>query len=83
MLAIDAILSILKDEKWHNLAEIAKKLALDEFRVKMIVSFLSEYGFIDFDKKSQKIKLTSLTREFIDEISHDEEEEAIRALSLR
>jgi len=83
LLIIDVVLSLLKDGKWHNLAEIAKKLASHEFRVEMIVSFLSDYGFIEFDKKGQKVKLNSLTREFIDEIHHLEEEEAMRALSLR
>jgi hypothetical protein len=83
LLMIDAALSLLKDGKWHNLAEITKKLASHEFRVEMIVSFLSDYGFIEFDKKGRKVKLNSLTREFIDEIHHVEEEEAMRALSLR
>ena len=83
MLIIDAVLSLLKDGKWHNLAEIAKKLPSHEFRVEMIVRFLSDYGFVEFDKKGQKVKLNSLTREFIDEIHSVEEEEVMRALSLR
>jgi DNA-binding IclR family transcriptional regulator len=83
LLIIDAVLSSLKDGKWHNLAEIAKKLALHEFRVEMIVSFLSDYGFIEFDRKRQKVKLNSLTREFINEIHGVEEEEVMRALSLQ
>ena len=83
MLIIDAVLGLLKDGKWHNLAEIAKKLPSHEFRVEMIVRFLSDYGFVEFDKKGQKVKLNSLTREFIDEIHHLEEEETMRVLSLR
>ncbi len=83
MLAIDAVLRLLKDGKWHDLVEIAKKLASHEFRVEMIVSFLSDYGFIEFDKKDRKVKLNPLTREFIDEIHRVEEEEAMRALRLR
>jgi hypothetical protein len=73
----------LKDGNWHDLAEIAKKTVSDEFRVEMIASFLSDYSFIKFNKKGQKVKLNSLTREFIDEIHHLEGEEAMRALSLR
>ena len=83
MLAIDAVLRLLKDGEWHDLEEIVKRLALQEFRVEMIVSFLSDYGFIEFDKKSRKVKLSSLTRSFIDDIYHVEEEEAMRALRLR
>lgn len=83
MLAIDAVLRLLKDGEWHDMEGIAKRLALHEFRVEMIVSFLSDYGFIEFDKKDQKVKLNPLTREFIDDIYHVEEEEAMRALRLR
>jgi len=83
LLAIDAVLRLLKDGEWHNLGEITKKLASHKFRMEMIVSFLSDYGFIEFDKKDQKVKLNLLTREFIDDIYRVEEEEAMRALRLR
>lgn len=83
MLAIDAVLRLLKDGEWHDLKGITKRLALQEFRVEMIVSFLSDYSFIEFDKKDRKVKLNPLTREFIDDIYHVEEEEAMRALRLR
>ncbi len=83
MLAIDAVLMLLKDGKWHDLVEITKKISPHEFRVEMIVRFLSDYGFIEFNKKDQKVKLNPLTRVFIDEIHCVEEEEAMRALRLR
>ena len=83
MLAIDAVLRQLKDGKWHDLGEITKKLASHKFRMEMIVSFLSDYGFIEFDKKSRKVKLHLLTHEFIDDIHRVEEEEAMKALRLR
>ncbi len=82
LLAIDAVLGLLKDGKWHDLEEITKKTALPEFRVEIIVSFLSDYDFIKFNKKSRKAKLNQLTLEFVDEIHRVEEEEAIRALRL-
>jgi len=83
LFVIETVLSLLKDGKWHDLPEIAKKIATHQFRVEMIAIFLSDYGFVEFDKKGQKVKLNSLTREFIDEIHHVEEEEVMRALSLR
>jgi len=83
LLAIDVVLGLLKDGKWHDLKEITKRLASHEFRVEMIVSFLSDYGFIAFDKKGRKVKLHPLTHKFIDEIHRVEEEEAIRALRFR
>jgi hypothetical protein len=73
LLAIDAVLGLLKDGKWHDLEEITKKIALPEFRVEMIVSFLSDYDFIEFDKKGRKAKLNLLTHEFVDEIHRVEE----------
>jgi hypothetical protein len=82
LLAIDAALGLLRDGKWHYLEEIIEKIALPEFRVEMIISFLSDYGLIEFDKKSRKAKLNPLTREFIDEVHRFEEEEAMRALRL-
>ena len=81
--AIDAVLGLLKDEKWHDLEEIAKKCALHEFKVEMIVNFLSNYDFIEFEKKSRKAKIRPLIREFIGEIRRAETEEVKRALRLR
>jgi hypothetical protein len=83
LLIIDSFLMSLKNGKWHDLAEIAKKLASNEFRVEMIVSFLSNYGFIEFDRKNRKVKICPLTSSFISEIYRVKEEEAIRALRLR
>jgi len=57
-LAIDAVLGLLKDGKWHDLKEITKKFASQEFRVEMIVSFLSDYGFIEYNRKDRKVKLS-------------------------
>jgi predicted transcriptional regulator len=83
LLTIDAVLRLLKDEKWHDLAEITEKFASDEFKVEMIISFLSNYGFIEFDRKNRKVKICPLTSSFISEIYRVKEEEAIRALRLR
>jgi len=82
-LAIDVVLGLLKDGKWHDLAEITKKFASHEFRVEMIVSFLSDYGFIEYNRKGRKVKLCPLVSIFIDEIHRVKEEETIRALRLR
>jgi hypothetical protein len=65
---IDEILTLLRDGKWHDLNEIAKKCSTNELRLKIITSFLSEYDFIKLDKKGRKAKLHSLMLEFVNEI---------------
>jgi len=83
LLIIDEILTLLKDGNWHNRSELAKKYSSNGLKVKMVISFLSKFDFVELDKKGRKVKLNLLTREFIDEIHRVEEEEAMRALRLR
>ncbi|UCE16194.1 MAG: hypothetical protein JSV12_00830 [Candidatus Bathyarchaeota archaeon] len=77
MWKIDEILMMLKDGNWHDLREIAKECASNEFRVQTIVSFLSKYDFMEL--KSRKARLRPLMLEFIDEIQRLREEEAIKS----
>lgn len=78
MWVIDEILMLLKDGNWHDLKEIAEKCSLDELKVKMIVSFLSKYDFVELDKKGRKARLRPLMLEFIEEIERIREEEAVK-----
>jgi len=71
---IDEILMLLKDGNWHDLREIAEKCSSDEFRVEMIVSFLSKYDFMELDKKGRRARLCPLMLEFINEIQRIGEE---------
>lgn len=75
--AIDEILWLLKDGKWHNLSEIIEKSSLSKSKVKMAVSFLWEYNFIQVNENGQKAKLSPLVFKFIDEIQRVENEEAL------
>ena len=74
---IDEILWLLKDGKWHNLRETLEKCSSPESKVKMAVSFLWEYNFIQVNENRRKAKLRPLMLEFIDEIQRVEEEEAL------
>lgn len=67
----------LKDGKWHNLSEIAEKCSLDEHKVEMIVSFLSQYDFTKLDKRNHKAKLSPIMLEFVHEIQRLREEEPL------
>lgn len=57
MSAIDEILEVLNDGKWHDSKQIMEKSGLPEFKIQMILSFLAEYNFVELDKKRQKTKL--------------------------
>jgi len=80
MWVIDEILMLLKDGNWHNLEEITTKCSSNDFRVEMIVSFLSKYDFMEVDKKGRKARLRPLMLEFINEIQRNREEEATKPL---
>jgi DNA-binding IclR family transcriptional regulator len=75
----DEILRLLKDGKWHDLKAIAEKCSKPEPKVKITISFLSEYGFIEMNKKGRKARLCPLMLEFFDEIQHLEKEQAIKS----
>ena len=68
MSAIDEILELLEDGRWHDIKEVMEKSSLQEFKVEMIYGFLAEYSFIDFDKDQRKAKLTPTTLKFLREI---------------
>ena len=75
--AIDEILWFLKDGKWHDLTEIAEECSFPKSKVRIAVSFLREYDFIQIDENGRKAKLRSLMLNFIDEIQRVEREEAL------
>lgn len=83
MWVIDEILWLLKDGKWHNLGDTAKKASVHELTAQTITRFLSSYKFMEFDEENRKVRLRPLTLDFINEIQCIEEEEDINALRLR
>ena len=77
MSALDKILLLLKDDKWHNLKEIAEKMALSEIKTELAVRFLTEHNFILLNEKTKKVKLQSTTKKFVEEIQILEKEEIL------
>jgi len=75
--AIDEILELLGDGKWHDIKEAVKKSNLQEFKVEMIFAFLAEYAFVDFDKEQKKAKLSPTTLKFFREIRHIDKEKCV------
>jgi len=76
--AIDEILMMLKDGNWHELSEIAKECSSNKLGVRIVISFLSKYDFIELDEKGRKVRLRPLMLEFINEIQRFRIEEAIK-----
>ena len=74
LLAIDEILDLLKNGEWHGVKEIADKTRLHEFKVELITSFLTQYDFLEFDKKEKKIKLSPQLLHFLKKIEGVERE---------
>jgi hypothetical protein len=74
MSAIDDILWLLKDGKWHKLEEIKTNLALPKIKTDLAVSFLAEYNFIQLNKNNGRAKLHPSTLEFVKEIQNLEKE---------
>ena len=75
--AIDEIIWLLKEGKWQNLREIIENCSSPKSEVKMAVSFLGEYDFIQVDKKGGKVRLRPLMLKFIDGIQRVEREETL------
>jgi len=78
----DEILQLLRDGEWHDLRDIGKKCSKPEYKVEITISFLSEYGFIEVNKKGRKTRLRPLMLEFFDEIQPFEEKQAFRSSIL-
>ena len=68
MSAIDDILELLKDGRWHDVRDAVNKSGLHESKVEKILGFLAEYKFITLKEEQQKAKLTPTMLKFLKEI---------------
>jgi len=76
MLAIDKIFEILNNGDWHRLTEVAEKTGTQESKIELISSFLSAYDFLEYDKKTKRIKLSTELQDFFEKIKEIEHKEA-------
>ncbi|KON31640.1 hypothetical protein AC477_04045 [miscellaneous Crenarchaeota group-1 archaeon SG8-32-1] len=65
---IDEILMLLKNNKWHDLKEITEKVEVSIDKLEHILSFLSEYDFIQLGLNQKKVKLKPHLFKFLTEI---------------
>lgn len=54
---ITGMLDQLKDGKWHELVELAKKLSVPIERVQEVAEFLVRHEHANFDERRRRIKL--------------------------
>lgn len=76
MPAIDRIFEILTNGDWHKVTEVAEKIGTQESKIKLVSSFLSAYSFLEYDKKTKKIKLSTEMQDFFEKIKEVEQKEA-------
>jgi len=55
---MEMILEILKDGKWHSIKEIEEKTKLHEFKLQMIIDFLTNFNLVEIKKDCREIKAT-------------------------
>ena len=77
MSTIDQILLLLKDGDWHDVNEIAEKIALPKTKIKIAFEFLNEYDFVQLNENSRRAKLEPSIVEFVEEIQRLEKEETL------
>jgi len=82
MLTMDDIFDLLADGKWHDMREVIDNSRLHDLKVKMFLDFLSEYDFVELDKKQQKVKLTPSLNKFFKKIKVLERKEAVSELEV-
>jgi hypothetical protein len=73
MSAIDDILWLLKDGKWHDIEDVTQSVALPKSKAELVISFLGEYNFIQLNENVKKIKIQPSMLEFIEGIQRLEE----------
>jgi len=63
---LDEFLEYLaEDGEWHSLKEIVAAIHLDEDKVKKIIRFFARYGFVQFNKAQNKVKIEPQLREIV------------------
>ena len=65
MSAIDEVVELLKDGKWHSLQGLAKNLRLDQQKLHEIVQFLLSLELLKLDEKERKAQINTDLKQLI------------------
>ena len=53
----DSILNMLFDGKWHEVDALSEKLKLPQARLRIILDFLSEHGFVQYRASDGSVRI--------------------------
>jgi hypothetical protein len=56
-LDIESFFDILKDGEWHNIPELADQIEIPADKLTEFSQFLSKQGIIEYEEKTQRIKI--------------------------
>ena len=59
-LSVEEFFAVIRDSAWHSIAEIADRLRIPVSKLIELSSFLSERGILQYDAKTQRIRIESL-----------------------
>ena len=63
----ESFFSILKDEEWHSIRELARQIEIPAGKLTEFSKFLAKHGIVEYEDKGQKIKIKHEWRELIPE----------------
>ena len=57
MNSLDEILELLLDEEWHRVRDLCLKLEYPETKLREILRFLSEHGFVHYRESDNSVRI--------------------------
>jgi DNA-binding IclR family transcriptional regulator len=66
----DRLLDALKDGKWHRVEDVQHATGLDARKTKLILSFMKEFNLIETNKKTDQVRLSHLTKQFLEKLNN-------------
>jgi len=72
--SVDVLLNLLVDWEWHRLVEVLEKLKIQHGTLTVILEFLHEYEFVDYQANEEKVKINPRLKQLVlgDEANVDE-----------
>jgi hypothetical protein len=64
----DKLLDALKDGRWHRTEDVQHATGLGARKTKLILSFMNKFDLIQTDEKTNKIRLSRLTKQFLEKL---------------
>ena len=68
-LKLESIIDLLCDGNCHSQSELQKAAQLNEYQIKEVGAFLTEYGLAETSNGNQKLKLTAAAKKLFTKTS--------------